>query len=259
MGKASSSKKVARAAKAGGSSTSRQRRLGFPAAVVAIVVVGVGLVVFARVQLAAGDVSPEIGEHWHSAYGIWLCDSFAAPLSDVGQDINGIHTHDDGLIHIHPFSSNASGEQATLSVFADQVGLEVADDSFTMPDGTTYASGDDCQGEEGVVQLLRWPAGGYEDDPEVITEDLGDVRFDENGQVYVLAFMKPGDDVPLPASLEGINTPSDLAPGETVPEVEVPGGVETGELGTPTTGVPDPEGAGGTTVPASDPTATTAP
>lgn len=239
MGKASSSKKVARAAKAGGSSrSSTGRKLGFPLAIAAIVVVGVLLVVFARTQRESSAVAPELGvDHWHSAYGIWACDQFLPPLSDTQGDALGIHTHEDGLIHIHPSSSLAAGENARFGIFADEVGLELGDGEFTMPTGETFRTGDDCQGEEGVVQILKWTPDDFEGDPEVITEDFADIRFDQNGNAFVLAFMRPGDDVPLPPSLSSINNPGDVAPGETLPEpVEIPENV--GQLPTPTTAPP---------------------
>ncbi|MEY2570167.1 MAG: hypothetical protein QOE63_517, partial [Acidimicrobiaceae bacterium] len=81
MGKASSAKKVARAARAGGSRRSGQRRaLGFPLAVGTVIVLGLLLVVFARnertanarplVNTGAAGVS---GDHWHEPYSIYTC------------------------------------------------------------------------------------------------------------------------------------------------------------------------------------------
>ena len=64
-------------------------------------------------------------EHWHSAIGIYVCDRWVSNLSDRGPDALGIHTHDDGLIHIHPFLAGATGKAATLGKFFDQVGMEV--------------------------------------------------------------------------------------------------------------------------------------
>jgi hypothetical protein len=230
MGKQSSAKKVAKAARSGGGGgTARARKLGFPAAIAAVLVIGLGLVVFAKIQQSGSDVPPQIGEeHWHSAIAVWTCDQFlATPLSDTQGDALGIHTHDDGLIHIHPKSSNAAGENATLGVFTDEVGVEFGDDSFTLPDGTTYTTGDDCQGEAGTVEVLKWTNENLDGEPEVITTDFADIRFTGNGEAFTIAFVKPGQDLKalLPPSLEGINQPSDLAPGETIAPIEIPEGV----------------------------------
>jgi hypothetical protein len=240
MGKASSAKKVARAQRAGGSASSGSaRQWGFPAAIAAIVVVGVVGVVFGFSQNQSGaDEGPELGvDHWHNAYAVWACDQFLPPMTDAQGDALGIHTHEDGLIHIHPSSSLAAGENATLGVFADEVGLEFGDGEFTTPTGETFKTGDDCQGEEGVVQVLKWTPDNFEGEPEVITENFDDIRFDENGSAFVIAFMRPGDDVALPPSLGQINDPGDVAPGETLPDpVQIPENL--GSLPTATTVAP---------------------
>ena len=113
MGKASSSKKVARAARAGSTHKGPERRaLGFPLAIVAVVLLGTGLVVFSR-ENRDEAIPPTLNDHWHAAYGIWNCGQWEPALVDAGQDLNGIHTHTDGVIHIHPFSSASTGNRAT--------------------------------------------------------------------------------------------------------------------------------------------------
>jgi hypothetical protein len=256
MGKASSSKKVARAARTGGSArASRNVNWGFPAAMIGIVVAGILLVGFVR-QDAVSEAStpPRIGkDHWHAAYGIYTCDTFAAPLGDIGEDALGIHTHTDGLIHIHPFSSNAAGNQAQLGVFADQVGLVFDDDSFTLPTGETFTTGDDCGGEEGVVRVIKWPSGDYTAEPEIIDSNFADIQFTADGEAFTIFFgPESALDDPralLPPSLASINDVSDLEPGEEAPNFSVPE-----DLARPTTTLADgatttvPDGAT-TTVP----------
>lgn len=237
MGKASSAKKVARAERAGGSARSQSaRKLGFPLLVAAIILAGVALVAFGVANNKnSAVVAPQLGvDHWHSAYAVWACDQFLPPFTDTQGDALGIHTHEDGLIHIHPSSSLASGDNATLGVFADEVGLKLGENEFTTPTGETFKTGDDCQGEEGVVQVLKWTPENYEGDPAIITGDLADIHFDQNGTAFVLAFMRPDEDVPLPPSLGNINNPGDLAPGETVPE-QVPIPDNLGSVPTATT------------------------
>ena len=122
MGKASSSKKVARAARAGGSSGPKQRKLGFPLAIVAIVVLGVGLVAFARNDYTSAEATAPVvnQDHWHAAYGVYVCDAFRPPVTDVSSDdTTGIHTHGDGIIHTHPFVASAAGKNATLGKWSE--------------------------------------------------------------------------------------------------------------------------------------------
>ena len=219
MGKASSAKKIKRVQQAGVSRAPGQRRnLGYPALIAGIIIVGVVLVFFARGQREAqASESPVANQdHWHAAIGLDICGEFQENPADAGPDSKGIHTHQDGLIHIHPFVAAAAGENATFSVFADQIGLEVTDDSITLPDGTTYTNGDDCEDEdgkktEGRVAMYVWPPQATEaTDPEVVTKDIAGVRFTEDGQAFVLAIVPKGTDVPLPPSISGLANPSDL-------------------------------------------------
>lgn len=227
MGKASSAKKVARAAKTGGKASADDRKLGFPAAVLAVMVVGVGLVVFARSERTSADVAPTLDDHWHYAYGVYTCDAFATNLADAGPDENGIHTHEDGIIHIHPFSSAVTGNDATFGEFASMTGLTLEDDSFTLPDGTTYKDGDDCGGEKGKVVLARWPADDPDAEPVIFEDDFGSVKFSEDRGVITLAFLPEGAEVPRPPSVPTLDNLSDVEGSSGSTTTTVPGGDST--------------------------------
>jgi hypothetical protein len=224
MGKASSSKKIKRVQQAGVSRAPGQRRnLAYPALIIAILVVGSVLVFLARGERAASASQAPVAnqDHWHAAFGIDLCGEILPNPGDSGPDTRGIHTHQDGLIHIHPFVGAASGENARFALFAEQTGIELGDGEFTLPDGRTFANGDPCEGEdgeteEGRVALYVWPPQATDaTEPRAVTEDLGAVRFTDDGQAFVLAFVPEGTEVQLPPSVEALANPSDL---ETVPE-----------------------------------------
>lgn len=265
MGKASSSKKIKRVQQAGVSRAPGQRRnLGYPALIVAILLVGSVLVFFAREERSASASEAPVSnrDHWHAAFGIDICGDFQPNPADAGPDTKGIHTHNDGLIHIHPFGSAASGERAQFKVFAEQIGLEVTDDSLTLPDGTTYTNGDECEGEDGEsepgrVAMYAWPPQATEaTEPEVITSDIGDIRFREDGEIYVLAFVPEGADVSLPPSLEQLANPVDLqneAPAEGSTEftttTQAPEGGDASDPGTPTSEAPTTEAPATTAAP----------
>ena len=86
MGKASSSKKVARAARAGGrgARSGQRRSILFPATVTIICVLGVSLIIYARAQDEAEALEPGLTDHWHAAYGINICGTFEPPFTNVG-------------------------------------------------------------------------------------------------------------------------------------------------------------------------------
>jgi hypothetical protein len=235
MGKASSAKKIKRVQQAGVSRTPGQRRnLGYPALIVAILLAGSVLTFFAREEraVAASEAPVANRDHWHAAFGINVCGEWEPALNDDGPDTKGIHTHGDGLIHVHPFGSGASGNQARFNVYAEQVGMEIGDNEFTLPDGRTFADGDDCETEDGEtkpgrVVMYIWPPQAPETmDPEVVTENFGDVRFRRDGQIFVLAFVPEDDEPSFPPSVPELEAPSDLEtpPEQGSVEYTVPGG-----------------------------------
>ena len=89
--------------------------MGFPVMVALVVVLGALLVFWARTDREATS-APRVGDHWHSAYDVYVCDTFRSKIV-LETDPNGIHSHGDGLIHIHPFNKLASGRDAVLGEF----------------------------------------------------------------------------------------------------------------------------------------------
>jgi len=250
MGKASSAKKVARAARAGGRSAgTRQRNLLFPGAIGAIVILGLGLVTFAANERKTDESVPPVAnvDHWHAAYGIYICGEFQPALPEF-ESPNGIHTHGDGVIHIHPFSDAAAGENATLGRFLENAGVELTDDSLTVGDQTWTEGEDQCDGEDAELQVDQWTDVQDEDSNAAeIDDDFGDLRFREDGEGYVIGFVPEDTDVPKP---------------ESASNLEELGAVDTGAAATSTTGGPgattgDTAEGSGTTQ--SGDTATTAP
>lgn len=226
MGKASSAKKVARVARSSGGPRRERVKLGFPSLIIIVMVLGAGLVFWARESRDPLAAEPTIGDHWHSAYGIYICDEFEPPLTDIGPDRTGLHTHNDGLVHVHPFSTQASGPRATWAVFGEMVGLEVGVSDFTLPDGRSFEDGYDCDGEEAEVVLAQWPAGaGPDDEPTIHDGGFDSVRFQEDGEIFTLAVVPDGAEVPQPPSVEvltqaspGIENPETGVDPEAVPE-----------------------------------------
>jgi hypothetical protein len=233
MGKASSSKKVARAARAGGRSASnRQRNLLFPGAIVGIILVGSGLIYYAaNDRKTDSDVPPVAFEdHWHAAYGVYICDAFQPAIPEF-EDPEGIHTHGDGVIHVHPFSPDAAGANARLSVFLDNAGIKVTDDSLTVGDKTWTEGKDTCDGKDAEVVVAQWSDVQDEgSNPSLVKKDGQDLRFRQDGEGYVIAFVPEDTDIPKP---------------ETAANLAELGAVDTGqaETGTTTTA---PAGSGTT-------------
>ena len=236
MGKASSSKKVQRAAKAAGRPGAK-KNYGWPLTIGAVVLLGVLLIVL---TVSTNDDSepgsPTVGEHWHAAYGVYDCDSYLAPFADVGEDREGIHTHEDGLMHIHPFLTRVSGKGANLEAFGRQLQLEIGDGSFSIGE-IERSTGDDCDGERGEVKLLIWDSPADEK-PTVRTKDLA-AYAPQDGSIWTLAFVPKGTDVPKPPSAVNLQDPTAAEEGRAP--------------------ITEQQGATTTTAPAGDTSSTTAP
>lgn len=220
MGKASSAKKVAKAARAGGRTSGvRQRNLLFPGIIIGILVLGSGLIFYARSEYQDGstNVAPVIGDHWHAAYGVYICDQFV----DVAENFDsprGIHSHGDELIHIHPTSRSAVGENSQMKVFLDESPLldidedsiEVGDESWTTEEDTCEVDGEEVEGE---VVLAQWD-DVINDSNYSLRTNIRDERFRLDGEGFVFAFLPVGetDDIPEPRSVATLTEVSGGAP-----------------------------------------------
>ena len=281
MGKASSAKKVARAARAGGTRRAGQRRqLGFPVAVGLVLAFGLLLVFIARERRNADAFPRANQDHVHASIDIYTCvtaeESAAASTTttaptttttvppstssgettttsaptttttapttsttqlastdvhgeyqpaptDASQDTLGIHTHGDGLMHIHPFKDSVAGRNATLSVFLDQVGISMTNDTLTLGTGQSFKEGTTkcADGKDGVLQVAKWDhaneAAAGNKPNQIFTSGFDKVRLGAN-QSFVIAFMPEGSTIKAKSDVQDrISKVSDLQPSTTAP------------------------------------------
>jgi plastocyanin len=122
-----------------------------PVAFIILVVFGILGALFI-VRSTAGH--PLIGEdHWHASYQVIICGQRQPNFPAWG---GGVHTHADGIIHIHPFRSAEEGSGARLVKWFEYGGGKLTEDEMRMP-GTreTYKNGDKCDdGKEAVLQVF---------------------------------------------------------------------------------------------------------
>lgn len=236
-----STKKLAKVARSGKKRSVRDSSSrGYPLAILAICVVGALLVFWGRDQRASAQrVQPTLSDHWHIAYGMYLCDAFAPnPVDKLGDEV-GVHTHDDGIIHVHPFSSLAAGDKAKIGLFFNEIGLDITDTKLTTTDGTSYESGKTTcpSGEVGTLALLSWArADDQTAAPEVITRDFAGARFRNDRMAFTLAFVPESKlaEVPRPQSIPNLDQLTDIDPALLTTLPPTPG---TTAVGTATTAV----------------------
>ncbi|MFN0088759.1 MAG: hypothetical protein ACKVWR_00595 [Acidimicrobiales bacterium] len=219
MAKSSATKKAARLARSGGRAGAVNRRSpSFPLAVLVICVLGVALVAYGAMERRnVVSAEPALGQHWHSAYGIYACGDWVANLTDRHTDELGIHTHNDGLIHIHPFSGQVTGNDAKLGRFFEMTDVKMTDSALTLPDGVVYDESQPCPATSSTpdasatLRVARFAPGATEP-TQVYDSDFDDIRFEEDGEALTIAFVAPDAAIPPPPSVGTQPTDVDVAP-----------------------------------------------
>jgi hypothetical protein len=293
----SSAKKVAKLASRGKGKRIRfQGGAVFPIAVILVVLLGLLAIVYGRQSRPANGAGvPRVNDgsntdaHWHIAYGIYVCDTFQPKLTGTQEEtavdtdgntvylnenfkILGVHSHGDGIIHYHPYSTKSSGNRAKLGVFLTVYDVKLTDTELVLPanqGGDKWSTKDTkCNGKSTELRVRVWP---HYNQPNVfhdVVTDFNNIRITNDGMVIVMAFVEKNADIPMPewaaqlptlgASDGGavISSTTTLAPGVT-PTTTITGG------STPSSSATGDTTAGGSTPPtattASGSTSTTAP
>jgi hypothetical protein len=210
VGKASRNRRRAAAVKA------RRTRSGSPiwyAATGLVIIVGVIAVAMSRG--GSGETAPIANQdHWHAALGANICGTWLpnAPAFEdrAGTSLRaGLHSHADGLMHIHPFSSDEAGKFATVGRFLDYGGWKASDSELRLWDNQDHKNGAKCDGKPAEV---RWSVNGKER-----SGNPGGYH-PQNQDVVALAFLPKGTKIGTPPQAKDLKSPSDVAPsGTTAP------------------------------------------
>lgn len=284
MAPSSSAKKVAKLASRGkGKKVRFQGGTIFPVAVGIVVVILLGLVVYARQSLPSEGSGPPRAnvDHWHAAYGFYVCDEFLPKLvgtkedtvidSVTGQRVlanekfrtTGVHSHGDGVIHYHPYSSRASGNRARLGIFLDVYDVELTDDKLVLPadqvgpgEQSVYDTGTFKCGDKKTKIVVRvWDHYEKVDSYRDRVTDFDNTRITNNGMVFTIAIVPDEADVNIPQPPWAPQLPALGAAdgsGDTIPPADTtPGGgatTTTAGQGTSTTVAPSTSTAPTTSV-----------
>lgn len=245
MATSSTSKAAKLARKGPGQRVRFQGGTVFPLAVAITLIVGLGLVVYARQSVPPADDSPPtINDHWHAAYGFYLCDAWyqlegaLEERNSQGQFTNvnflrsGIHSHDDGVMHWHPYTSVATGRNAVLEVFLEAYDVELTDDELRFPDDNVLGFSDvyeegvtQCDGEDAELSVRAWNNFTDTGDGARYISNMDQVHLDNDGMVFAIYFtaddaeqvMPPwASELPALGAIDmGQIRPEDLIQGDT--------------------------------------------
>jgi len=168
---------------------------------------------------------PTPRSHWHAAYVVRACDEVLDPLSDVDNQV-GIHTHDDGVIHIHP-GPEATYTGATLGRFLEAAGARISTGRLELPGREPLVDGDMCSEGAGRVAVYRWDSFDAELPSEVIRQDPQTARFLTDGEMFTVSFAPEGAPIVKPfATAAMLNASPALQEPEPEPFVDLPSEID---------------------------------
>ena len=218
MARSSSGKSVARAAATGGGTTYRgQMPVNWYAALVIIILVGIGSIALAKYNYnqVPAVVEPAVGTSWHAGLAFDICGTMEPALAaSPSSATTGLTSAGNGVLLIAPKTASEAGHNATLGKFADgYTGLTLTNTTLGYPSTTTsvpqYKNGEKCPsgtpdaGKVGVVQARTWVISTQTKNNEevetggVTTLKPADLRF-LNRQLITAGFGPEGSPLPKP-------------------------------------------------------------
>lgn len=259
----------------------------FPLAIAITLVLGLALIVYARQSRPAADSTPPtIDDHWHATYGFYLCDQWyelTGALEETNSQGNlvntrylasGVHSHDDGLMHWHPFSSVSVGRRAQIGVFFRSYGVEMSNDTLKFPDGNIpptgiqeYVEGDTkCGTDDAELSIKVWDVFTSTESDATYIANFDEIPVKNDGIVFGIYFTPKDADRPKPPKADqqpelgavdagpSVNEPT-TATSVPGPVVSLPGS-DSSTVPANTTDATGPDSSD-TTSPAAETTATT--
>lgn len=220
--------------------------MGWTVATVVVVIVGIVGIILAKGGTSNADVAPVVNkDHWHAYLGVDACGTWL-PAAPAFESPMGIHSHGDGLMHIHPYSSAASGKNATVGRFVkdnDGAGWELDGTSMKLWDGVQYTNGDKCTSGQfkGQKAQLVWATGHFGDPWKGTLRKGNPADFNpQNADIVAIAFLPKGQKIPEPpdaqsalANIQDLNGAPAAPTSSTAPSPNQPASNESST--TPTT------------------------
>jgi hypothetical protein len=163
----------------------------------------------------------------------------------------GLHSHDDGVIHMEPLVSEEAGRNATVGRYFQFGGWKLSATGFTFL-GTTVKNGDKCGNGVGTLQweLGKWDGTSGKQKYTVQSGNPASYKLYQ-GDIVVIAFLPPGKTL---ASIGDPPSIPNLAKALGVSETAGVSATTLPEFQSPTT-----KPTTGSTAPATTPTTATTP
>jgi len=215
VARSSSAHKLSRLAQKGkGKKVRFQGGTVFPSVVLGVCIVGTILVAYARQSAAPIDTAAAADESYYTSLGVYVCDGFVSGLPATGTSEDGAVTVvEDGVLSWKPVVL-AGERRSRLGTLLEQLGVDVTDDTLTLPAGATVngqpvnegkpvtEAETTCGDEPASLSVTVWrDLGADGTEGSVSIASLDGVRLDDNLAI-VLAF------VPDDVETAGLKPPS---------------------------------------------------
>ena len=140
-------------------------------------------------------------------------------LVDKHRDRYGIHSHGDGLIHAHPAVPSASGKNATIGKFFEELDVKVTATSISLPKSSgakrlNVKNGDKCGKATGRVKAVVFKNQADAKGTE-LKGDPSSWRI-QDGQIITVGFVPAETELQHPPSVANLADPGDV-PGSQAP------------------------------------------
>ena len=140
---------------------------------------------------SGGDSGPSVNDHWHAPYEIYIDGQLQPPIPEVLTP-QGIHTHGDGVIHVHPHVRAGEGTGARIANFFGDQGGRLTISELRIPGaGETYREGDLVDGRPASLRILSadsgiHPLGAAFAEANAVCQALPESAFEEVTPRYVV-------------------------------------------------------------------------
>lgn len=250
MASSSSTKKAAKLARKGsGRSVRFQGGTVFPFVVAVVLVLGLGLIVYGRQTMPAIDSSPPtLGDRWHAAYGIYLCDGwvrFEAGADGAAEEDDdpfavrtGVYSEGDGIIRWYPDSLDQVGGNAVLGRFLEVNGAEIRNDRLVFPSANVlgahpdhtgaapseildeYIAGETkCDGRNASVSVRVWDSFTDVGSGQRYIANMGRIPIRQDGRVFAIYFGPDDIAQPMPPWADDLQRFAFVNSGQILPDL----------------------------------------
>ena len=225
----------------------------FPSVMTAVVVLGAGLIAYARQAEPDTGGSESASEIWYAAYGFYKCEGFVgnlvAPVDQSETPDNTkyqLNSATPGVIEWRP--AGLPRYRAKLGIFLESYGVSVDTKEITFPkdqnNGESYKASDlKCKDDNGKevdaqVQVIVWDSFDNQNDNKKYITDFKNIKIDQDGMAVTIAIAAPGATIPIPTSASELKALSDANDAATATTVAA-GATTTTVAPSATTTVPD--------------------